>query len=115
MSLPSNVYWLSSLSWWEVGYETHLDLVYICIWNKQIYVAIFSTEPRGADEFESVLGEYYDSIHGKSKTSRRKTKASQKRLSKNFSLKGSPESSLEGGAALLAVCRGKVGSIFFWN
>lgn len=67
------------------------------------------TEPRGnMDELEAVLRGYYDVIHGNNATSHGKTRYGLKRVSKHLPTKESPQNSIKGGAALLAVCRGKV-------
>ncbi|XP_010935304.2 uncharacterized protein [Elaeis guineensis] len=84
--------------WCQTGQWARLNA------QKPIFV-----EPRGnVDEFEAVLRGYYDAIHGNNKTSHGKTRYGLKRVSKHLPTKESPQNSIKGGAALLAVCRGKV-------
>ncbi|KAM0942135.1 putative hydrolase [Dioscorea sansibarensis] len=64
-------------------------------------------EPRGsADDFDSVLKGYYDSINGKCRTSG-KLKRNLKQVFQHPAANESEQSSAK-GAAFLAVCRGKV-------
>lgn len=65
------------------------------------------TEPRGsADDFDSVLKGYYDSINGKRRTSGRFKHNPKKGI--QHPAANESEQSLANGAAFLAVCRGKV-------
>ncbi|KAM6558620.1 hypothetical protein CsatA_027859 [Cannabis sativa] len=67
-------------------------------------------EPRGGsqEDFESVLKGYYDAIHGASKPISGRKKRPKKLDSKSFSAIRSADNANREGAALLAVCRGKV-------
>ena len=71
-----------------------------------IYDFIVS-EPKGStEELEPVLKGYYDAILGKAPV--KKGRGSAKQIVKNRSTKNSSQESAKAGAALLAVCRGKV-------
>ncbi|XP_038970983.1 Fanconi anemia group J protein homolog [Phoenix dactylifera] len=84
--------------WCQTGQWARLNA------QKPIFV-----EPRGTmDEFEPVLRGYYDAIHRNNKTSHGKTRYGLKRVSKHLPTKEFLQNSIRGGAALLAVCRGKV-------
>ncbi|XP_020272956.1 Fanconi anemia group J protein homolog isoform X2 [Asparagus officinalis] len=84
------------LRWCQTGQWSRLNA------QKSVFI-----EPRGTDEFESALGEYYDCIRGQGRTFRGKTKNGQKRFSTHINPKASSETCTS-GAAFLAVCRGKV-------
>uniref|UniRef100_A0A0D9XGH8 Helicase ATP-binding domain-containing protein n=1 Tax=Leersia perrieri TaxID=77586 RepID=A0A0D9XGH8_9ORYZ len=65
------------------------------------------TEPRGStEELEPVLKGYYNAILGKAPP--KKGRGGAKQIVKNRVTKGSSQDSAKGGAAFLAVCRGKV-------
>ncbi|KAK1324898.1 hypothetical protein QJS10_CPA01g00247 [Acorus calamus] len=67
------------------------------------------TEPRGTmEDLEPVLKGYYDSIRKKNGCVSWKYKRGQKRNFNQLDTRGTSESSPQGGAASLAVCRGKV-------
>ncbi|KAL5206580.1 hypothetical protein ABZP36_034789 [Zizania latifolia] len=64
-------------------------------------------EPRGStEEFEPVLKGYYNAILGKAPL--KKGRGGAKQIVKNRMTKNSSQDSAKGGAAFLAVCRGKV-------
>jgi len=72
--------------------------------NAQKHVFV---EPKGStEELEPVLKGYYDAILGKAPV--KKGRGSAKQIVKNRSTKNSSQESAKAGAALLAVCRGKV-------
>lgn len=75
---------------------------------------MFHTEPRGNnDQFELVLQDFYNSVNPERKPDRNsKAGAEKKRGLKRW---GGPRSTgrKSGGAAFLAVCRGKVCVSFF--
>ncbi|KAF8405554.1 hypothetical protein HHK36_010461 [Tetracentron sinense] len=84
--------------WRETGQWSRLNA------QKPIFV-----EPRGnQDDFEAVLNGYYDSIQRGNRPFPGKYKRGKKRDLKHFDTKESLEGSSSGGAAFLAVCRGKV-------
>ncbi|RLN35286.1 hypothetical protein C2845_PM03G05660 [Panicum miliaceum] len=65
------------------------------------------TEPKGStEELEPVLKGYYDAILGKAPV--KKDRGGAKQIVKNRLTKNSSQESAKAGAALLAVCRGKV-------
>ncbi|KAK9112453.1 hypothetical protein Scep_019972 [Stephania cephalantha] len=65
-------------------------------------------EPKGSqDEFEHVLKGYYNTIHQVNRPTTWKIGRGKKRDHKYSNVEGSPQS-VRGGAAFLAVCRGKV-------
>ncbi|KAJ0966761.1 hypothetical protein J5N97_023678 [Dioscorea zingiberensis] len=75
-------------------------------WNRLNAQKSVFVEPRGsADDFDSVLKGYYDSIHGKHRTDQKFKR--KKKLFQHPNTKES-EQALTKGAAFLAVCRGKV-------
>ncbi|XP_077246888.1 RAD3-like DNA-binding helicase protein isoform X2 [Tasmannia lanceolata] len=88
--------------WVQTGQWSHLNA------QKHLFV-----EPRGSqDDFDHVLKGYYNSICGKNRTSclglgSGKLRRGQKREFKHSMTKDSPQN-VKGGAAFLAVCRGKV-------
>lgn len=70
--------------------------------NKPVFV-----EPRGStEELEPILKGYYDAILGKAPL--KKGRGGAKQIVKNRVRKNSSQESAKGGAAFLAVCRGKV-------
>ena len=71
-----------------------------------IYDLVVS-EPKGStEELEPVLKGYYDAILGKAPV--KKGRGGAKQIVKNRLTKNSSQESAKAGAALLAVCRGKV-------
>uniref|UniRef100_A0A0E0QUU1 Helicase ATP-binding domain-containing protein n=1 Tax=Oryza rufipogon TaxID=4529 RepID=A0A0E0QUU1_ORYRU len=67
----------------------------------------YQTEPRGStEELEPVLKGYYNAILGK--VPPKKGRGGAKQIVKNRVTKDSSQESAKGGAAFLAVCRGKV-------
>ncbi|KAJ1290715.1 hypothetical protein BS78_02G266300 [Paspalum vaginatum] len=72
--------------------------------NAQKHVFV---EPKGStEELEPVLKGYYDAILGKAPV--KKGRGGAKQIAKNRVTKNSSQESAKAGAALLAVCRGKV-------
>jgi hypothetical protein len=68
---------------------------------------LFVSEPKGStEELEPVLKGYYDTILGKASV--KKGRGGAKQFVKNRVIKNSTKESTKAGAALLAVCRGKV-------
>jgi hypothetical protein len=68
---------------------------------------LFVSEPKGStEELEPVLKGYYDAILGKAPV--KKGRGGAKQIVKNRLAKNSSQESAKAGAALLAVCRGKV-------
>ena len=68
---------------------------------------LFVPEPRGStEELEPVLNGYYNAILGKIPL--KKGRGGAKQIVKNRVTKNSSQESAKGGAAFLAVCRGKV-------
>lgn len=68
---------------------------------------MFVSEPRGStEELEPVLNGYYNAILGK--VPLKKGRGGAKQIVKNRVRKNSSQESAKGGAAFLAVCRGKV-------
>jgi fanconi anemia group J protein len=68
---------------------------------------LFVSEPKGStEELEPVLEGYYDTILGKASV--KKGRGGAKQFVKNRVTKNSTQESTKAGAALLAVCRGKV-------
>lgn len=69
---------------------------------------MFSAEPKGGsqEEFEQILKDYYESILPGNKPVVRKKRRVKK--VNHFSVKESDVNTQKDGAALLAVCRGKV-------
>ena len=69
------------------------------------------SEPRGnQDNFEPILSGYYSAIRGEKKRVVRKLKDGRKQVDNPSSSKEGVEVRSKGGAAFLAVCRGKVAS-----
>ncbi|KAK9109510.1 hypothetical protein Sjap_017570 [Stephania japonica] len=65
-------------------------------------------EPKGSqDEFEHALKGYYDTIHQVNRPTTWKIGRGKKRDLKHSNVEGPPQHSVRGGAAFLAVCRGK--------
>ena len=68
---------------------------------------LFVSEPKGSsEELDPVLKGYYDAILGKAPV--KKARGDSKQIVKNRVTKKSSQESPKAGAALLAVCRGKV-------
>lgn len=68
---------------------------------------LFVSEPKGSsEELDPVLKGYYDAILGKAPV--KKGRGGSKQIAKNRVTKKSSQESVKAGAALLAVCRGKV-------
>lgn len=68
---------------------------------------LFISEPKGStEELEPVLKGYYDAILGKAPVKR--GRGGSKQIVKNRVTKNTLQESTKAGAALLAVCRGKV-------
>lgn len=68
---------------------------------------LFVSEPKGSsEELDPVLKGYYDAILGKAPV--KKGRSGTKQIVKNRVTKNLSQESAKAGAALLAVCRGKV-------
>ena len=85
-----------------IGYITIHDFTLLLV-----ILLLATAEPRGGsqDDFESVLNSYYDAIHGA-----RKPLSGRKKRAKEFDVSNqcADNTNPGGGAALFAVCRGKV-------